>query len=206
MHEWIPVSEIPKVVEHAIAVGKKSEIETGLQWIELQHQLRSLTKLVIFRRFEVEPRKGPTILDDLKAKEIKKTSYLVRHAGALSAMTDVKLAGDQDEAHEILRTFFEQYAVSAKAGPAEYIDKLLANLHKLVWDGSLPDKHSVRIKEVGKGAIPDAGTTGSARLFVEKSTTSMRLWELADFQKDRYQALYDALEQVKRNLRKWNEK
>jgi hypothetical protein len=119
-HEWIPSNYLLRVVQRA------SSSSEGLAWIDLQDQMRSATKLIIFKPSKIRV-----------VKQVGGKSYLVLqgHVGALDDHTSGDpLTVGTDEFHDQLRAAFDGASTIAECATA--IKKVF---EEWVWDGQAPD-------------------------------------------------------------------
>jgi hypothetical protein len=142
-HEWIPTSEIPKILDLSDEKGQ----EHAVRWLELMHHLRTPTDQVVFLRtfeFELEDFKQalkasgerPLIDKTLNTrmagqKEPTSMDELGRHVTHEAAQAVFPtLETHRQPLHDVLRGIFEE----TKTGdPADFVNALLRNLAKILW-------------------------------------------------------------------------
>jgi hypothetical protein len=126
-HEWIPTDYLLDVVRTAIARHDRGDVERGLDWLRLQHALRSPTNAVIWRIVDTAGVLSPGAhVGTFYTPERKST-----------------LTNGTKDFHDDLRDLFEQN----KTGTArEYLKLLLGILEsdakatatgfRLIWSGT----------------------------------------------------------------------
>jgi hypothetical protein len=172
-HEWIPTNYVAAVLERAATNHDAGLIERGLNWVRLQHALRSRTNLVIWHIENTTPQ---------------------GHAGAFweqyqrggkSAYKPALTTGSEDF-HDKLRASFDAHQDSA----ASFVDSLLTQLPALIWTGDLGGSTAAAFRNMPIDALYD---TGGGKV-------SLTVQELADQQVENYRLIQDDFERAKAAL------
>lgn len=120
MHEWIPVSLLAEVLDHAM-VTSTTDMRTALNWITLMEHLRTPTDTVIYRILRPPEFRGGVLLDPGPGVQL--------HPGAASAeqttLVHTGITEGTQAFHDELRRFFRAYR---SLDPAAWVDALLAHL------------------------------------------------------------------------------
>ncbi|MDT7844921.1 phage tail protein [Streptomyces justiciae] len=139
-HEWIPTGFIPQVVETAMAVFARGDVDNALRWITAHTSLRSPTNYVL-HKLDIVPTRAPR---GVSARDSRLTKVTVSgHVGAFRVPdpddpTRMVTAGTigTEAFHDWLRA---EFTANSGLGPAGFISYLQGRLSLHVWDGSVAD-------------------------------------------------------------------
>ncbi|WP_052744393.1 hypothetical protein [Streptomyces odonnellii] len=152
-HEWIPTDQLIRIMESDM--GRAStEISTG--WIELQHELRSLTTDVIW-----EIRLNDTMTH-------VESHDMDAHVGAFMTHDGNPIYNGRDKKwHDSLRGYFKDFTKKNPDGsPAGFLAELRTLLEegKLMWDGDTskfsPSQRKLKLVAVYKSLLIEASRVG----------------------------------------------
>jgi hypothetical protein len=132
-HEWIPTNYIPEVLTHAIATASASEagVRTAVQWINVQHHLRSDTSKVFYRV-------TATPSADEVAARLYQGGTAVHPGGAWREAEGPRGAGAMasDRFHDALRNAFPAPG-DLETTPEAFVHRLAEVVDPLLWNGDL---------------------------------------------------------------------
>ncbi|WP_234356627.1 hypothetical protein [Streptomyces sp. NRRL F-2295] len=200
-HEWIPTNYIGRVLETAIESRDRDGIDTAVEWITLQHALRSFTGDVLW-----------DMKIDSTTTAITRDNFAA-HTGAYaentySSVADPIYHGDpkkrhlpQDPETRIpsggLRGIFEAFLESpdqADKTARGFLSHLQALLEsgKLMWDGEISpdfpeDVYTVPVMGTYKRKVVTIDTQTSVKTITTVEMVNIPVKELADKQKENYQ-------------------
>ncbi|MFE4372657.1 hypothetical protein ACFRMN_31370 [Streptomyces sp. NPDC056835] len=142
-HEWIPTNYVRATLQTAIDEKRRTGLTQGLDWVTLQHNLRSRTSMVLWRILDSEGKEvAPgghvgSFYEAYKNKE-GKTRYK-------SVMTNGTHAF-----HEKLREIFNEKKGLGAKGFVSALRGMLGGENGLVWDGDISGMPAaIRIQEIG---------------------------------------------------------
>ncbi|MEU0523762.1 phage tail protein [Streptomyces niveus] len=169
-HEWIPTNYIRPILQAAIEEKNKNGLRAGLDWVTLQHALRSRTGMVLWQivssdGLSVDPGGHVGSFYEAYKNRDGETRYK-------SVMTD----GTHDF-HNRLRVIFKE---NKEAGPKSFVSKLKGMLgggRGLIWDGNVDPLPDV-IRGAKIGAL--------YRIDVGKYEADLTVEKLAEIQRENF--------------------